>query len=236
MDIVNKESDLQPTSIIAKRSGVYKNYLKRFFDIVISLFAIILLSPLLIIVALMVKFKLGSPIIFKQKRPGMDEKIFNILKFRTMTDEKDINGELLPDKIRLTKFGRILRSTSLDELPELFNILKGDMSFVGPRPLSVKYLPYYNESEQQRHVVRPGLTGLAQVNGRNRATWEQRFSLDLEYVNNASLLFDLKICLKTILVVLKRSDIIERGSDTVENFHQYRMKQNRESKKNDGNR
>jgi len=208
------------------RKGIYRNIIKRFLDIVFSLMAIIILCPVLLIVTILVKLKLGSPVLFKQRRPGMDEDIFTILKFRTMTDEKDENGEFLPDTLRLTKFGKFLRATSLDELPELFNILKGEMSFVGPRPLSVKYLPFYSEVEKQRHAVRPGLTGLAQVNGRNTASWEQRFSYDVEYVNNMSLVLDLKIIIKTFLVVLRRNDVVVRGTGKIENFHEYRMKNN----------
>lgn len=221
---------------MSSSDGIYRRFLKRFLDIIVSFIAITILSPILFVVALLVRFKLGSPVLFKQKRPGINEKIFTVYKFRTMTDERDENGELLPDRIRLTKFGKIMRSTSLDELPELFNILKGDMSFVGPRPLSVKYLPYYNENERQRHSVRPGLTGFAQINGRNRATWEQRFDLDIQYINGVSLLFDIKIIIKTILVVFKRSDVVVRGKDTLENFHEYRMKQNEESEKNERDR
>lgn len=216
--------------------GIYRNIIKRLLDIIFSVLFIILLSPVLIIIALLVRINLGSPILFKQKRPGMNEKVFTLYKFRTMTDERDQNGELLPDRVRLTKFGKKLRSSSLDELPELLNILKGDMSFVGPRPLSVKYLPYYNENERNRHKVRPGLTGLAQVNGRNRVTWEERFSLDLDYVNKVSFFLDIKILLKTIQVVIKRSDIVVRGNDTLENFHEYRMKQIRECEKDERDR
>lgn len=193
-------------------------------DFVLSLMAIIVLSPVLLIVALLVRTKLGSPVIFKQKRPGLNEKIFTMYKFRTMTDERDEKGELLPDSVRLTKFGRFLRSTSLDELPELFNILKGDMSIIGPRPLAVQYLPYYTEDERARHSVKPGLSGLAQVNGRNTATWEQRFLYDIEYVNNISFSKDIKIILKTILKAVKRDDIGERGVDSPLDFDKYRSK------------
>ena len=165
---------------------IYK-YIKRILDIISSLLAIIILSPLLAVTAVLVKTKLGSPVLFKQERPGKDEKIFTLMKFRTMTDERDENGELLPDEVRLTKFGKFLRSTSIDELPELFNILKGDMSVIGPRPLLVKYLPRYNEHQHRRHEVRPGLSGWAQVNGRNSISWEEKFDLDVEYVDNYSL-------------------------------------------------
>lgn len=197
---------------------MYAKYIKRILDFILSLLAIIVLSPILLIVAILVRTKLGSPIIFKQQRPGKDEKIFTLYKFRTMTDEKDENGNLLPDDVRLTKFGELLRSTSLDELPELFNILKGDMSIVGPRPLLVRYLPLYNEEQKHRHDVRPGFTGYAQVNGRNALSWEDKFSLDVEYVNSISFLLDIKIVLKTIKVVLCREGITSANSATVEFF------------------
>lgn len=197
---------------------MYDKYVKRLIDIILSLLAIVALSPVLLIVALLVRIKLGSPILFKQARPGKNGKIFYLYKFRTMTDEKDENGNLLPDDIRLTKFGKTLRSTSLDELPEFFNILKGDMSFIGPRPLLVKYLPLYSEQQMHRHDVRPGLTGLAQVNGRNALSWQEKFNYDLEYVNNISLGLDIKIFIKTFLVVLKRSDISSSTSETMEEF------------------
>ncbi len=187
---------------------MYKSFFKRFFDFVLSLIALIVLSPVILVVAILVKFKLGSPIIFKQKRPGKNEKIFTMYKFRTMTDETDEDGNLLPDDDRLPRFGRVLRSTSLDELPELFNILKGDMSIVGPRPLLVSYLPYYTKEERHRHDVRPGLTGLAQINGRNTLTWEQKFIYDIEYINSVTLFNDIKIILHTVKKVFKRSDIL----------------------------
>ncbi len=202
---------------------MYKQYFKRPMDFVLSLMAIIVLSPILIIVGVLVRVKLGSPVLFKQKRPGLNEKIFTMYKFRTMTDEKDENGELLPDSVRLTKFGMMLRSTSLDELPELFNILKGDMSIVGPRPLAAIYLPYYNESERHRHDVRPGLTGLAQVNGRNALNWPDRFTLDIRYVYSVSLLLDTKIILKTVGKVLGGKDIALRGTSQIIDFHKFRM-------------
>lgn len=203
--------------------GIYRRFLKRPMDFILSLMAIIVLSPVLIIVGVLVRFKLGSPVLFKQKRPGLNEKIFTMYKFRTMTDEKDENGELLPDSVRLTKFGRMLRSTSLDELPELFNILKGDMSIVGPRPLAIQYLPYYTEVERMRHSVRPGLSGLAQINGRNTATWEERFNHDIRYIKTISFINDLSIIIKTILKAVKRSDIGERGVDAPMDFHVYRQ-------------
>ncbi len=187
---------------------MYRRYIKRMLDFILSLIAIIILSPVLIVVAILVRTKLGSPVIFKQKRPGKDEKIFTLYKFRTMTDERDEEGNLLPDDIRLTKFGKLLRSTSLDELPELFNILKGDMAIVGPRPLLVEYLSYYEEQERHRHDVRPGLTGWAQINGRNASSWEERFDRDLQYIENQSFIFDIEIIFKTILKVIKKSDIL----------------------------
>ncbi len=187
-------------------------------DIILSLIAIITLSPLLLIVALLVRVKLGSPVLFKQKRPGFNEKIFTMYKFRTMTDEKDENGELLPNNIRLTKFGRVLRATSLDELPELFNILKGDMSIIGPRPLLIEYLPLYSEKQKHRHDVRPGLSGLAQVNGRNAISWEEKFSYDVEYVDNISFLLDLKLIVKTFLKVFKREGVNKSENVTMEKF------------------
>lgn len=186
---------------------MYRHFFKRFFDFILSLIAIIILSPVYIIVAILVRVKLGSPIIFTQERPGKDEKIFKMYKFRTMTDERDENGELLPDIQRLTRFGRFLRNSSLDELPELFNILKGDMSIVGPRPLLVKYLPLYNNFQKHRHDVRPGLTGLAQTNGRNETTWEKRFEYDVMYSKNVSFIGDLKIIINTIKIVLNHSGI-----------------------------
>lgn len=186
---------------------MYAKYFKRMLDFILSLIALIILSPILLIVAILVRIKLGNPIIFKQQRPGKNEKIFTLYKFRTMTDKKDENGNLLPDSERLTKFGKLLRSTSLDELPELINILKGDMAIVGPRPLLVKYLPYYTEEEKHRHDVRPGLTGLAQICGRNNLDWNERFEMDLKYVNSVSFKEDLIIIFKTISSVLKHNDI-----------------------------
>ena len=204
---------------------MYAKYIKRILDFLLSLIAIIILSPVFLIVAILVRIKLGSPVIFKQERPGKNEKIFTLYKFRTMTDKKDENGNLLPDSERLTKFGKALRSTSLDELPELFNILKGDMSIVGPRPLAVQYLPYYTDEERHRHDVRPGLTGLAQINGRNCLSWEKRFKYDLKYVNNITILQDLKIVLKTIIKVFKRQNIVVRGEGKTIDFDKYRRKE-----------
>jgi lipopolysaccharide/colanic/teichoic acid biosynthesis glycosyltransferase len=187
--------------------GYYKKYLKRTLDFSLSLIAILVLSPVLLTVAVLVRIKLGSPILFKQERPGLNEQIFTMYKFRTMTDERDEKGELLPDKIRLTKFGRILRSTSLDELPELFNILKGDMAIVGPRPLLVQYLPLYNANQKRRHEVRPGLTGLAQVSGRNAISWEDKFKIDVYYVDNVNFWHDCKIIFLTLKKVIVREGI-----------------------------
>ncbi len=210
---------------------MYKNFFKRFLDIIISLLGLIILSPVILIVAILVRIKLGSPIIFKQDRPGKDEKIFKLYKFRSMSDRKDENGKLLPDSERLTKFGKILRATSLDELPELVNILKGDMSLIGPRPLAVSYLPYYNEEEKHRHDVRPGLTGLAQINGRNAINWDERFAYDIEYVNNITFINDCKILFKTFYKVLKRDDVVVTGTGTVIDFDEYRMNQLNQEKK-----
>lgn len=197
---------------------MYQLFIKRLFDFILSLMAIIILSPVFIIVALLVRIKLGSPILFKQERPGLNEKIFKMYKFRTMTSEVDKEGNLLPDEVRLTSFGQLLRSTSLDELPELFNIFKGDMSIVGPRPLLVKYLPLYNDEQKHRHDVRPGLTGLAQVNGRNAISWEDKFKYDVEYTKNVTFMNDLKIIFETILKVIKRDGISSEKSVTMEEF------------------
>ena len=197
---------------------MYSKYIKRRLDFILSLIAIIVLSPVLLITAILVRIKLGSPVIFKQKRPGKDEKIFTLYKFRTMTDEKDEQGNLLPDSERLTKFGKFLRSTSIDELPELINILKGDMSIVGPRPLLVEYLELYNEEQKHRHDVRPGLTGLAQISGRNAITWEEKFEEDLKYIKKITFLGDIKIILKTALKVFKREGISQQGNETMERF------------------
>lgn len=196
---------------------MYQKWLKRLIDIVVSAAGIIVLSPVLLILWILVRVKLGKPAIFTQERPGKDEKIFKLYKFRSMTDERDEKGELLPDEVRLTAFGEKLRGTSLDELPELFNILKGDMSLIGPRPLLVGYLPYYTKREQLRHSVRPGLTGLAQVSGRNFIAWDDRLAKDVEYVENLSLLMDLKIFLRTVMVVFKREDVAVE-TDSVEGY------------------
>lgn len=201
---------------------MYKKYIKRLLDIICAVSAITVFSWLYIIIAVLVRAKLGSPVIFKQERPGKDEKIFTLYKFRTMTDKRDAQGNLLPDSERLTKFGKFLRSTSLDELPEAFNILKGDMSVIGPRPLAVQYLPYYIGDEKKRHSVRPGLSGWAQVNGRNATTWEDRFAHDIEYLENMSFLMDVKIVCMSVKIALCRSGIGIRGADSPMDFDAYR--------------
>ena len=198
---------------------MYAKYIKRAMDFILSLIAIICLSWLLAIIAILVRIKLGSPVLFKQPRPGKDEKIFNMYKFRTMTDETDENGKLLPDEVRLTKFGKMLRKTSLDELPELFCILKGDKSIIGPRPLLVKYLPLYNEHQLRRHEVRPGLSGLAQINGRNAISWEEKFDWDVTYVDNITFIGDIKIILKTLWkAFVKTEGISAQGQATMGEF------------------
>lgn len=202
----------------SKSNGLYSKLIKRFMDFLIAALSIIIFSPLLIILAILVRVKLGGPVIFKQERPGLNGKVFKLYKFRTMTDAKDENGNLLDDEYRLTSFGKKLRSTSLDELPELYNILKGDMSIVGPRPLLVKYLPLYNDEQKRRHDVRPGLTGLAQVSGRNAITWTEKFNKDIEYVDNVSLRLDISIFFKTIYCVLKREGINSDSAATMEDF------------------
>ncbi|MFC0091210.1 sugar transferase [Allobacillus sp. GCM10007491] len=200
------------------KGKIFRRFIKRPMDFILSLIAIIVLSPILLVVAILVRTKLGSPVLFKQKRPGLNEEIFMMYKFRTMTDERDNKGELLPDSDRLTKFGRLLRSTSLDELPELFNILKGDMSIIGPRPLLVQYLPLYNNHQKRRHEVRPGLSGLAQVSGRNAISWEDKFNLDVEYVDNVSFIEDWKIIFLTIKKVFVREGINSETAATIEPF------------------
>ena len=201
-----------------RRRGMYERYVKRLLDIVLSLVALVILSPVMLVVAGLVRVKLGKPIVFKQQRPGKNEKIFNMYKFRSMTDEKDSDGKLLPDEVRLTAFGKKLRSTSLDELPELVNILKGDMSIVGPRPLLVEYLPYYTEEEHHRHDVRPGLTGLAQIKGRNVMSWEERFATDLFYIKTISFINDTLIIFKTIQKVVKKENILVGKEHVLKNF------------------
>lgn len=193
-----------------KPYGLYEAYIKRPLDFCLSLGALIVLSPVMGVTAILVKTKLGSPVLFTQDRPGKDEKIFKLYKFRTMTDEKDNDGKLLPDEVRLTRFGKLLRSTSLDELPELVNILKGDMAVIGPRPLLIDYLPYYSNQEKQRHSVRPGLSGLAQINGRNYLDWDSRLGLDVEYANRITFVTDATIVFKTLVKVFKRADISDK--------------------------
>lgn len=200
------------------KGGIYRRFIKRPMDFILSLFAIIFLSPVFLVIAILVKIKLGSPIIFKQQRPGLNEKIFTMYKFRTMTDERDEKGNLLPNNVRITKLGKLLRSTSLDELPELLNVLKGDMSLVGPRPLLVEYLPLYNKEQSRRHLVRPGITGYAQVNGRNAITWEEKFDKDIYYVENVSFFLDLKILFQTFIKVLRRENINQSNDFTMERF------------------
>lgn len=197
---------------------MYRLFFERFLDFTLSLIAIILLSPIYIIVTIIVKTKLGSPVIFTQERPGKDEVIFKMYKFRSMTSETDAEGNLLPDDMRLTKFGKLLRSTSLDELPELFNILKGDMSIIGPRPLLVRYLPRYNEEQRHRHDVRPGLTGYAQAHGRNAVSWEDKFAMDVWYTKNITFLGDVKIIWDTVMTVIKRDGVSSETSSTMEEF------------------
>lgn len=202
--------------------GFYEKYLKRLVDILCALAAFIVFGWLYIIVAILVRVKLGSPILFIQERPGKDERIFKLYKFRTMTDARDEEGNLLPDEVRLTKFGKMLRATSLDELPEAINILKGDMSVVGPRPLLVQYLPLYNEEQKHRHDVRPGLTGLAQVNGRNAITWEEKFNHDLQYVDKITFIGDLKIIYKTVIKAFIKQEGINSSTDAImEDFTEY---------------
>ena len=205
-----------------KPYGPYEKYFKRLFDIICGLAALLVFWWLYIIVAILVRVKLGSPVLFKQERPGKNEEIFKLYKFRTMTDARDENGKLLPDEVRLTKFGRALRATSLDELPEVFNILKGEMSLVGPRPLTIQYLPYYSEEERHRHDVRPGLSGLAQVNGRNFIDWDHRLALDVQYVKKITFLGDLRIILQTALKFVKKEDIAVDTNKVEPNFAEER--------------
>ncbi len=208
-----------------KPYGLYEKYFKRVIDLICGILAIIVFGWLYIIVAILVRIKLGTPVLFRQKRPGKDGKIFEMYKFRSMSNAKNENGELLPDSERLTKFGRFLRSTSLDELPEAFNIIKGDMSVIGPRPLAVQYLPFYSEEEMHRHDVRPGLSGLAQVCGRNSITWEDRFAYDIRYVNKITFWGDLKIIFLSVKTALFRESIGERGVDAPMDFNEYRKLQ-----------
>lgn len=205
------------------KSGFYEHYIKRILDIICGLAAVIVFWWLYALIAILVRIKLGSPVLFKQARPGKDGKIFNMYKFRTMTDECDEEGKLLPDEKRLTKFGKFLRSTSLDELPEAFCIINGSMSVVGPRPLLVSYLPLYNEHQKHRHDVKPGLTGYAQVNGRNALSWEEKFDLDVEYTKMISFVLDVKIIVKTVLIAIKRDGISSQTSATMEAFKGNKM-------------
>lgn len=205
----------------------YVKYMKRFLDIILSGLALIVLSPVYLVVAILVRTKLGSPVIFIQKRPGKDNKVFNMYKFRTMTDKRDGQGNLLPDDERLTSFGKILRSTSLDELPELWNIFKGDMSIVGPRPQLIKDEWFMSDTEKKRHLVLPGLTGWAQVNGRNAISWEKKFEYDLYYIQNISFLLDVKIILKTVGKVFMKSDISSEGFETAEDYGDYLLRTNK---------
>lgn len=193
-----------------KAYGPYERYIKRPLDFVLSLLAVVILSPIMLIVGILVRIKLGTPILFFQDRPGLGEKNFTVYKFRTMTDKRDEQGNLLPDSERLTAFGKILRSTSLDELPELFNIVKGDMAIVGPRPLLIQYIPYYRPEERERHAIRPGLTGYAQIHGRNYLMWDERIALDVEYAKKITFIGDVRIILQTIVKVIKRSDVAEK--------------------------
>ncbi len=213
-----------PAVQLPQNGGFYKKYIKRPMDFILSLMAIIILSPVLLIIAILVRVKLGSPVIFRQKRPGLNEKIFTLYKFRTMTDKRDENGELLPDGERLTKFGKFLRSTSLDELPELWNIIKGDMSIVGPRPQLVRDMVFMTEEQRCRHTAIPGLTGLAQVSGRNAVTWEEKLQFDLEYVSDITLIGDVRIIFITITKVIKRDGISSENNDTADDLGDYLLR------------
>jgi lipopolysaccharide/colanic/teichoic acid biosynthesis glycosyltransferase len=203
---------------------MYKKYFKRPLDIILSFSALIILSPVLIIVYFLVKFKLGTPVIFKQDRPGLNEKIFTLYKFRTMTNEKDQEGNLLTDEKRLTKFGKWLRSTSLDELPELWNILKGDMSIVGPRPQLIIDMFFMTPEQRHRHTLLPGLTGLAQINGRNNISWSKKIKMDLVYINNISFILDFQIIIKTFIKVFMKADINEEGAESTYDYGDYLLK------------
>lgn len=213
-----KMPDMKKPAVQTAKNGLYRRCIKRPMDFSLALLALILLSPVLLMTALLVRIKMGSPVLFKQDRPGMNEKIFRMIKFRTMNSRKDGNGNLLPDDMRLTGFGKMLRSTSLDELPELLNIIKGDLSIVGPRPLLIQYLPLYNDHQKRRHEVRPGLSGLAQVSGRNMITWEKRFDLDVEYVDHITFLGDWRLIFSTIKKAIAREDISSDTAVTMEAF------------------
>jgi undecaprenyl phosphate N,N'-diacetylbacillosamine 1-phosphate transferase len=206
---------------------VYQKYFKRPLDFIMALFGLIVLSPLMLVIAILVRIKLGSPVIFKQPRPGLNEKIFTLYKFRTMTDERNEKGELLPDEVRLTPFGKWLRSTSLDELPELWNILKGDMSFVGPRPQLIKDMVFMTPEQRKRHSIRPGLTGLAQVSGRNEISWDEKLTLDLTYIKRISFLGDVAIIMKTIIKVIEREGVAATGMATCDDLGDYLLKSGR---------
>jgi lipopolysaccharide/colanic/teichoic acid biosynthesis glycosyltransferase len=207
-------------------------YFKRWLDFLVSLIGIVLLSPLLIVLIILVRIRLGGPVFFTQERPGLEGRAFRMVKFRSMTNERDEQGNLLPDQLRITSLGRFLRRTSLDELPELFNVLRGDMSVVGPRPLLMKYLPYYTEREMKRHQVRPGITGWAQVNGRNLLEWDKRLEMDVEYVETISLLLDLRILLRTVSDVLRQNDVLTVSSETVPDFDDYRRQNQNKTHEN----
>ena len=197
---------------------MYRKFGKRFFDLVLVIPGLILISPMLLLVAIVAKFKIGSPVLFQQERPGIHGKIFKMIKFRSMRNDRDANGELLPDEVRLVPFGKLLRATSLDEFPELWNVIKGEMSLVGPRPLLAKYLDRYNPTQARRHEVRPGITGWAQINGRNAITWEEKFDYDVWYVDNLSFFLDVKILALTVLKVFKRSGTSAEGHATMPEF------------------
>jgi lipopolysaccharide/colanic/teichoic acid biosynthesis glycosyltransferase len=222
--MADKNNSNFPTFQLSNKKSIYSRFFKRPMDFILSLCAIIVLAPVLLVIAILVRIKLGSPVLFKQKRPGLNEKIFTLYKFRTMTDERNENGELLPDEIRLTRFGKFLRSTSLDELPELFNIIKGDMSIVGPRPQLVRDMVFMTPEQRQRHSVLPGLSGLAQVNGRNCVAWEDKFKYDLQYIENITFIGDWKIILRTIMNVFKRDGINADGMATAEDFGDYLLR------------
>lgn len=209
-----------------RKKSIYEKYIKRLLDIVLSGLALILLSPVIAIVAFLVRVKLGSPVIFKQERPGLNEKIFKMYKFRSMTDERDENGDLLPDEDRLPPFGKKLRSTSLDELPELWNIFKGDMSIVGPRPQLVRDMVFMSAEHRQRHTVRPGLTGLAQISGRNNITWEEKLDFDLEYLKEISFQKDVKIIISTVVKVFRGTGVSTDGMETAEDYGDYLLRKN----------
>ncbi|MBT3751210.1 MAG: sugar transferase [Bacteroidetes bacterium] len=206
-------------------NSFYYRFIKSSMDLTVSILLLVILSPLMVAIALLVLKNYGKPILYRAQRPGKDEKIFTMYKFRSMSNERDREGHLLMDHLRLTAFGRFLRAASLDELPGLFNILKGDISFVGPRPLALQYLPFYSEEEKRRHIILPGLTGLAQINGRNALCWEEKFQYDIQYVNSLSFKLDVRIMIKTIYAVTQRSNIGVRGEDSPEDFDKYRAKQ-----------